>query len=160
MRLYRIAPEKYLQRLQGRGASYQTGARWNTPGQPVLYFALSPSVAMLEMANYLPSPRLIPKSYQLGIYEVPDDIPIKKLNTSELPQDWNDYPYPKSTQEIGGKWLEQGKELALIVPSAAVPQGLEASSVFNPRHPRCTEIQLIDSIDKIYSKRTFAKLIK
>ena len=48
------------------GASYRDGARWNEPGFPVVYFAEIPSVVMLEMAHYLPSPRLVPLGYRLG----------------------------------------------------------------------------------------------
>ncbi|MDD9984143.1 MAG: RES family NAD+ phosphorylase [Gammaproteobacteria bacterium] len=70
MRLYRICHVRYLQDLRGLGASYRDGARWNEPGFPVVYFAETPSVAMLEMAHYLPSPRLVPPGYRLGVYEV------------------------------------------------------------------------------------------
>jgi hypothetical protein len=63
MRLYRICPEAYLKDLSILGGSYRDGARWNSPGYPVLYFALSASTALLEMANYIPSPRLVPPSY-------------------------------------------------------------------------------------------------
>ena len=56
MRLYRICHARYLEDLRGLGASYRDGARWNEPGFPIVYFAETPSVAMLEMAHYLPSP--------------------------------------------------------------------------------------------------------
>ncbi|VAW84840.1 hypothetical protein MNBD_GAMMA18-923 [hydrothermal vent metagenome] len=156
MRLYRISTEKYLKNLQGLGASYQDGARWNRPGQPVIYFSLSASVAMLEMANYLPSPRLVPKNYRLGIYEVPDNISSFDLSTAQLPNNWAEYPYPLSTQTLGGDWLEKGGALALIVPSAAVSGGLEKGAVINPLHPECSEIQLIDSTQGLYNKRMFS----
>lgn len=60
MQLFRICPEPYLENPSGPGGSHQDGARWNSPGHPVLYFALSASTALLEMANYIPSPRLVP----------------------------------------------------------------------------------------------------
>ena len=59
MRLFRICHVRYLEDLRGLGASYRDGARWNEPGFPIIYFAETPSVAMLEMAHYLPSPRCI-----------------------------------------------------------------------------------------------------
>ncbi len=70
MRLYRICPERFLENYSGLGASFQDGARWNSKGYPALYFALSPATAMLEMANYLPSPRLVPADYRLGSVDV------------------------------------------------------------------------------------------
>ena len=105
MRLYRICPENLLENYSGRGASYQDGGRWNRAGLPVLYFACSASVAMLEMANYLRSPGLVPKSYRLGIFET-GDIGFEQWGIEDLPTRWNDYPYPAATQELGSRWLQ------------------------------------------------------
>nr|WED69001.1 RES family NAD+ phosphorylase [Pectobacterium colocasium] len=59
--------------------SFLHGARFNQPNTPVLYFSETPAVAMLEMGNYLPSPQLLPASYRLGVYELPDDVPQSPL---------------------------------------------------------------------------------
>jgi RES domain-containing protein len=158
MHLYRISPQKYLENYQGLGASYRDGARWNKPDQPVLYFALSSATALLEMANYLPSPRTIPANYRLGIYELPDTAPIYTLPDNQLPGDWALYPHPISTQEIGSNWLNAGKELGLLVPSSAVPEGLENIIVINPQHPDCSNINLIKSTPNLFNKRTFSGL--
>ena len=88
MRLYRICPENLLENYRGRGASYQDGGRWNRAGLPVLYFACSASVAMLEMANYLRSPGLVPKSYRLGIFET-GDTGYEQWGIEDLPAGWN-----------------------------------------------------------------------
>ena len=156
MRLYRITPECYLENYRGFGASYRDGARWNRAGQPALYFALSPATALLEMANYLPSPRLVPDSYRLGTYEVPDSLPVHILSDALLPSDWAEYPYPPSTHMIGGGWLDKGDEVALLVPSSAVPLGLEKIVVINPTHKECSKIELIDSTPDLYNRRTFS----
>lgn len=142
--------------MQGRGASYQDGARWNRPGQPVIYFALSPAVAMLEMANYIPSPRLVPKNYRLGIYEVPDNISRLEIPKAKLPDDWSAFPYAITTQTIGGDWLDEGGKLMLLVPSVAVSGGLEKIAVINPLHAECSQIKLVDSTVNIYNERTFS----
>ena len=97
MRIYRICPECYLENYDGLGASYQDGARWNSTGTPALYFALSPATALLEMANYLPSPQLIPGDYGLGVFQVSKEILVNVLANDELPADWAQYPYPFST---------------------------------------------------------------
>lgn len=155
MRLYRIIPEAYLENYNGLGGSYRDGARWNRADQPVLYFALLASTALLEMANYLPSPRLIPEDYRLGIYDTPDIAPFYTLPDNRLPSDWASFPYPSSTQTIGGDWLDAGNELGLLVPSSAVPEGLELIAVINPRHPACSNIQLEKSTADLFNKRTF-----
>ncbi len=158
MRLYRICPEKYLENFSGLGASYKDGARWNRPGQAVIYFAVSPSTALLEMANYLPSPKLIPKNYRLGIYELDKSAAIYVLADTQLPDDWAYFPYPRSTQQIGKDWLDQCNELGLLVPSSAVPQGLEKILVVNPRHPDIGHLKLVSSTPELFNKRTFTGL--
>lgn len=98
MRLYRICYADHLQNYQGLGASYQDGGRWNEPGIPVLYFAESASVAMPEMANYLPSPRLVPPTYRLGVYDVAGNLPMERWTTADLPSGWDRFPgrHPRS----------------------------------------------------------------
>jgi len=157
MRLYRIAPHAFLENYQGLGASYMDGARWNLPGIPILYFASSASVAMLEMANYLPSSRLAP-SYRLGIYELAKRVGSDSMGVDDLPADWNRYPYPASTQRLGSKWLQAVENALLIVPSAAVPAGLESILVVNPLHPDSKTLQLISSESQIYSERAFRRV--
>jgi RES domain-containing protein len=158
MRLYRIVPESYLADFRGLGASYRDGARWNRAGQPVLYFALSAATALLELANYLPSPRLIPAGFRLGIYDMEDASPFHTLPIDTLPEDWARYPYPVSTQTIGGDWLDRGDDVGLLAPSAAVPEGLEHIVVINPRHPDCAKLRLIASTAELFNKRSFAGL--
>lgn len=158
MRLYRICPEKYLENYTGLGASYQDGARWNKPGQAVLYFAASAATALLEMANYLPAPRLVPKNYRLGIYELDESASVSVFPGRQLPDNWAQFPWPRSTQQIGGDWLEQSREFGLLVPSAAVPQGLEKILVANPHHPDATLLKLVSSTAELFNKRTFSGL--
>ncbi|GHB12708.1 RES domain-containing protein [Modicisalibacter luteus] len=56
MYLYRIAPERFISYLSGRGGSYRGSARWNEAGHPVLCLGTSAAVAILEMGNYIPEP--------------------------------------------------------------------------------------------------------
>lgn len=155
MKLFRITRSKYLENFTGKGGSFLNGARWNTSGIPVLYFASTPSVALLEMANYLPNPRLIPADYRLGIYHLPDTVSIQTLTVENLPQDWSRYPYPLSTQKIGSQWLNEGNSLILFVPSVAVPAGLENIAVINPRHTQINELKLSSVESALYNDRAF-----
>ena len=153
MQLFRIVNKAFLQSYEGLGYSYQNGACWNRPGIPVLYFAPSPAIAMLEMANYL-EPQLIPSSYRLGTYELPDDVTYDSWKQNVLPGDWMNYPYPASTQQLGSRWLQDCEKALLFVPSAAITNGLENIIVFNPRHPDGKKLKLVSSVKKIYSDRT------
>jgi RES domain-containing protein len=155
MRLYRITKEKYLNNLAGKGKSFLDSARWNSPGIPVLYFASSASVALLEMANYLPSPRLVPPNYKLGIYELPDTVSSQTLNIQNMPPDWAEYPYPVSTQKIGSQWLTDNSSLCLFVPSVAIPAGMENIIVVNPNHPQITSLKLLSFESDLFNKSAF-----
>lgn len=155
MRLYRVTLTSFSENFNGQGASFRDGARWNKKGVPVLYFASSPSVAMLELANYLPSPRLLPNNSVMCVYEVSGEIDIKNVDISELSDDWADFPYPLSTQIIGTDFLTSCKFLALQVPSSAVTGGLENILVVNPLHPDVKKIKLIETHAEIYNVRAF-----
>jgi len=155
MQLYRICPARYLEDYSGLGASYRDGARWNVAGVPVICFATSASLAMLELASYLPSPRLVPAYYRLGIYNLSGRVKVDTWRVADLPEQWNEYPYHAATQQLGAAWLRSGKRLALQVPSAAVPGGLEKCVVINPRHSAITQLRLVDQKLEIYSKRIF-----
>ena len=156
MRIYRICPVKHLENFQGRGASYQYGGRWNRSGVPVLYFAESASVAMLEMANYLPSPSLVPAAYRLGVYEIAPSAPTKSWQVHDLPDGWNGFPHSRWTQQKGTDWLLHGKESLLMVPSAAIPGGLGNIVLISPYRLAPTKIRLVEAIENIYDSRTFA----
>jgi len=155
VRLFRIAPERYLEDLSGKGASYTRGGRWNRAGVPVIYMAPSASTAMLEMANYLPSPQLVPKAYRIGVYELPGSVRLDSLSPDSVPRDWNRYPYPASTQEVGTRWHQQGTTLGLRVPSVAVPGQLEDIIVINPLHPDVAHLKLMETVDLAFNPRVF-----
>lgn len=156
MRLYRICPAHLLENYSGRGASYQDGGRWNRAGNPALYFACSVGVAMLEMANYLLSPRLVPQNYRLGIYETDNDISLDAWRVEDLPAGWNTYPYPSATQELGRRWLIEAKSALLLVPSAAIPGGLENIALINPSHPESKKLKLVAIETTIFNERAFS----
>ena len=158
MRIYRICRVEHLENFEGRGASFMHGGRWNKAGVPVLYFATSASLAMLEMANYLPSPRLVPATYRLGMYEVASSESMKTWQVGDLPKEWNEFPHSQWAQREGTEWLLHGKESLLSVPSAAVPSGLENIVLASPRRLAPAGIRLLEAFKDIYDSRAFAIL--
>ena len=157
MRLYRICRVEHLENFEGQGASFRHGGRWNNAGVPVLYFAGSPGVAMLEMANYLPSPRLVPATYRLAVYEIASSASMKRWRVRDLPKDWNGFPHSPWTRREGTQWLLHGKESLLSVPSAAVPGGLENIVLASPHRLAPAGIRLVEALKDIYDSRAFAK---
>ena len=161
MKLYRAGREHHLEDFEGtKGNSFKKGARWNLPYNPVLYFAPSPSIAAMELAQYFPTPDLVPDDYVMGEFEIPDSLKSKTLSIEDLPENWHIYPHPQCTKEIGTAWLQKVEELCLFVPSAATPGYRENIIVVNPRHGDINQIKLINIIDKIYPERMFQGLKK
>lgn len=152
--LYRVAPLEHIENYSGLGASYRNGARWNRPGQPVLYFATNPSLSRLEMANYIPSPRLVPATYVLAQYWLEDAAPVEEMN-QPLPADWDAFPYPASTQRIGGDWLASRRTLGLRVPSVADLLMVDHCMVVNPLHPNIGMIKYVKHTAELYNIRAF-----
>ncbi len=73
----------------------------------------------------------------------------------ELPDDWNSFPYPASTQVLGSSWLVAAQSAFLIIPSAAVPGGLENIVLVNPDHAEAQTITLLAAETRIYNDRAF-----
>jgi RES domain-containing protein len=155
MRLYRICRVDHLDNYSGLGASYRDGGRWNEPGTAVLYFAETASVAMLEMANYLPSPRLVPAGYRLGIYDIGGTPSMERWTVDDLPSGWDRFPYPLDTQRMGSDWLRHGSASLLVIPSAAVPGGLDNIVLASPARLDSASIRLSAVHQHLYNPRAF-----
>ncbi|WP_308363967.1 MULTISPECIES: RES family NAD+ phosphorylase [unclassified Microbulbifer] len=157
MRLYRIAPERYLADLSGKGTSFRRGGRWNLPGTPVVYFSDSPATAMLEMGNYLPSPKLIPDDYRLGAYEAPDSLLTREITVEQANRTnerWATIPRLAEIQKLGDSSL---MECCLLrVPSVvAKPLGACTNLLLNPDHSGAGDLTLVESIQDIFDDRLF-----
>lgn len=156
MRLYRICRVDHVESYQGLGTSYESGGRWNEPRVPALYFGETAGVAMLEMANYFPSPRLVPDDYRLAVYEVASHVLVERWTLATLPDDWDQFPpYPPSTQRKGSDWLRTGSTHLLLIPSAAVPGGLENIVLASPSRLDQTSIRLVAVHERLYNPRAF-----
>ncbi len=55
-----------------------------------------------------------------------------------IASDWQAYPSPHSTVELGREWLEAAKTLLLKVPSTLIIR--ESNYLINPLHPDFTRI--------------------
>jgi len=130
MKLFRISREKYIRDLSGEGARL-FGGRWNPKGVPVIYTSTHESLAALETLVHSPISNL-PDDLQIATLTIPDDIHIKKIDKSSLPDLWHEFPSPPSLKAIGEEWTKTGKHLALMVPSAVIQS--ENNILLNPQH--------------------------
>lgn len=107
-------------------------ARWHHRGQPVLYTAVSPSLALLEVLVHI-DPRRFEEQTLLRL-EIEDDA--EHVTHAQLVQLLRDAPAgdPEArTRDYGTSWLAEKRTLALIVPSLVMP--FENNVILNPLHP-------------------------
>ncbi|MDB5117116.1 MAG: superfamily protein [Mucilaginibacter sp.] len=138
MIVYRLSKQAYINDLSGYGAE-KTGGRWNSKGVPILYTAASRALAVVEIAVHTPL-GIMPVNYFLATLILPDDNSILKIDTAELPLNWNRNPFIKATQAIGDDFIKSNKYLILQVPSATVIG--DHNYLVNPRHPDFKNIQV------------------
>lgn len=130
MIVYRIAKDKYINDLSGKGAELY-GGRWNNQGRPVLYTSAFLSLSVLELlANQVW--RHVSIGYSYLAIEVPEQSVMKRYTVDQLPTGWNEPRYHKQTPLIGDDWLKANDSLGLWVPSAVLPQ--ENNLLMNPNH--------------------------
>jgi RES domain-containing protein len=137
MRVWRIAREVYPL-LDGEGAR-RWGARWNSPGTPLVYTASSPSLASLEALVAMDLDE-VPADLVLASIDVPDNASVERLSPDALPADWR-APLHERCRAIGDAWVASKRSLVLVVPSAVVPE--ESNFLLNPLHPdirRCDAV--------------------
>jgi RES domain-containing protein len=130
MEVFRLAREKYIEPLSGKGAALR-GARWNSVGIELIYTAGNRSLAMAEVAVHLTFATLPADYYMLTIH-IPDDLKTIRLSTKDLPADWRNFPHPVATQQVGDRFVSEGKSAVLIIPSV-VTQG-DYNVLINPNH--------------------------
>jgi len=101
------------------------------------------SLAVLEILVHLSSS--LPDRYLLGAADIPDDIPVEKVDATYLPENWAALnPREQlATRRIGDEWVEQRKSAVLAIPSVIVG---ELNYVLNPAHPDFGRISFVEPV--------------
>jgi len=153
MIVFRLSKSKHSKDLSGKGAE-KFGGRWNSKGVALLYTSDSRALCTAEIAVHTPLGN-IPFDYEVVLIKIPDNIIIPELEISELPGDWKSIPHSHSTQEIGDKFIDDGKFLAIKVPSAVV-QG-EFNYLINPDHTDFKSISIEKTETFTFDSRLFKR---
>lgn len=151
MEAYRLSREKFSASLSGIGAAIK-GARWNSVGIEMIYTASNRSLAMAEVSVHL-SLATLPDDYMMITLHIPDDISMTRLNTADLPTDWNKFPHPSTTQNIGDNFISENLYCVLQIPSS-VTEG-DYNLLINPYHPEFKRIKIIDIRKFVFDQRLF-----
>lgn len=138
MIIYRLSRFVFANDLTGQGAE-RVGGRWNLRGTAMIYCSENRSLCIAEIAVHTPL-GILPKDYCLISIEIPDSIKIKHLGGYNLPDDWDKIPPSVSTQKLGTKFIEEGKDLLLKVPSVVVKG--EYNYLINPSHKSISKVKI------------------
>jgi RES domain-containing protein len=128
--LWRLTRHAYAESaFTGEGAR-RYGGRFNSRGVPVVYAAESLALALVEtlvgLTDYSDLHRYV--FFRVEI----DSGEVERLPEARLPEGWDARPPTHTSQEIGGRWAEEERSLALRVPSVVVPYSF--NYLLNPRH--------------------------
>ena len=137
MIVYRITSSKRASDISGYGASIYPG-RWNKKGTLVLYTGESKEIALLEILVHIP-PLMTPDLDILTI-EIPDDS-MTVLTPDDLPPNWRQFPAPTVLADIGQKWIDEGKTMALKVPSSIIHSAYNI--ILNCKHTKYKTVKIL-----------------
>ena len=121
MRLWRLTRAPFVA-LDGAGPQ-RHGARYSSPGRPVVNFASEAGLAVLVALRYLPEDRAERATdFLLGWTDVDaEPLSVPDQNGEDAIRAWVD------------DWLESRKSLLAAIPSRVLPEG--DIVMMNPRHP-------------------------
>lgn len=151
MEVYRLSRAMFAESLSGKGAALK-GARWNSIGVELIYTASNRSLAMAEVAVHLTIATL-PDDYRMVTIFLPNNISLKKLDVTDLPEDWNVFPHPANTQIIGDRFVSENKFCVLQIPSA-VTAG-DYNLLLNPQHREFKRVKILEVERFPFDKRIF-----
>lgn len=143
MIVYRVANLKYKDStLTGIGAE-KVGGRWNEIGTRAVYCSENVSLALLEYYVHSENIANLPSSIAVAKINIPNDFIIQEL--TDLPENWNHYPYSTLTTEIFTNLSKSRDFFGLKVPSTIVP--LEHNFVLNPLFKNFGQVEIIDFLE-------------
>jgi len=137
MRIFRIADSRHPV-WNGTGAML-VGGRFNSPGRPVIYGALTFAGAMLEVLVHARIGK-VPRRHVCVVATVPDGIAVERAGAEALPPDWDALDDPRAARTFGDRWLAEARTAILLVPS--VVARAEWNVLVNPMHPEATKLEI------------------
>jgi RES domain-containing protein len=137
MFVWRLCRKDYAD-LSGIGASLY-GGRWNSPAHSVIYTASSLALAFVEIIPGLRRNR-IPKGFVSLYISIKTTVSKKELHLNDFPVNWEKEKTGKWFIETGNQWLQEKKELLLVVPSVIIPE--EQNILINPHHPEIKNVEI------------------
>ena len=154
MFVWRIAadtPTYQADDMTGAGAK-DTGGRWNSKGNAMVYASESRALACLETVVHFGAGSLPLNRYLVQI-NISDNIWKGReiLDVKSAPVGWDALPEGMASLQFGDKWLTSARTAVLLVPSIISPE--EHNILINPAHPAATSIRATKIRKWVYDAR-------
>jgi len=157
MRVYRIEREKYFTTtLKGIGAAKTEGFRWNSLDTFLVYTSATRALATLEVGVHLDLNEDLPDDRLYVEIDIPEEVDIFELETTDLPANWDSKPPILATQVIGDSFVETEDYAVLRVPSCIVPP--EYNYLINPKHKDASKIKVVSTEPMNFDRRNKPKV--
>jgi len=131
VRFWRICRRRYAADAASGEGARRYGGRWNSRGVSVVYASSSLSLAAVETFVNL-EPNLRPADLVSIEGDIPNAVEVERLGPNTLPPHWHK-TRDESLRRLGDDWVQAGRSVALLVPSAAIHG--EWNVLLNPAHP-------------------------
>ena len=82
----------------------------------------------------------MPDDYLMLTILIPDNMEIKEIFESDLPEGWKEFPHPVSTRKFGNDFVSQKQFCVLKIPSV-VTQG-DFNFLIDPNHKNFNKIKV------------------
>jgi len=151
MEVFRLMRKRFGKELSGRGSAL-FGARWNSVGVELVYTAANRALAMAEVAVHFTWGTL-PRDFEMLTIFVPDNLAVVALKVEELPVDWQEFPYPETTQKFGDRFVAEDRACVLKIPSVVVAG--EFNYLLNPNHDDFCAVEIIQRMPFPFDQRLF-----
>jgi RES domain-containing protein len=132
IRVYRICDRRYARSAYSGEGARLYGGRWNPVGLPMVYTSGSISLAILENLVNIQDLEDLPGKLVLIPADLPNDLPLRRVDSQSLPSQWRSFAISSITQALGKRWFLEEGEAVVAVPSVVVPT--EINYLINPRH--------------------------
>lgn len=139
--------------------SRQNGGRWNSPGTPVIYGAMTLALMLLERLVH--SSDEAPLGHRWVSCTVSAELSVEEVDPLSLPG-WQRDSHKASCQ-YGDRWLDERRSLILIVPSVVMYRSVgpaagdlpDRNVLINPEHPEFDRLLVSEERPLSYDLRLF-----
>ena len=149
MLAWRISKARHAP-FDGTGARLR-GARWNSPGRPVIYAADSFAGSILEVLAHALRPRTLPGAHHAIRIDIPDTL-IEEVDATAL-RGWDAKGSPEAL-DFGDSWLADARSAVLVVP-ALPARPIGRNVLINPLHPDAAQLVISDPFPVPWDERLF-----